>query len=150
MFTSRIHRLPLWCWALARCVALCRVLFPPRDLSPSGRVLMIGSQFTQYFPGSVLDGLGVSAVNLLFLVRSQVDAFIAHVVRSVDVDHVLHPFLIIEWTLGPFALPLLLMRSTTGLQYCGMEQSRLHVSAPHRGWPSNFWVLLTSRGVTKW
>ena len=50
------------------------------------------------------------------------------------------------WTLVPFASLLLLMLSTTGLQYCGMERSWLHVSVAPRGQPGKFWMMLTSVG----
>ena len=47
---------------------------------------------TQPSLGSVLDGPGVSAMNLSSLTRSRVDAFLPQEARNIDIDHVLQPF----------------------------------------------------------
>ena len=103
---------------------------------------------TQPSPGSVLDGPGVSNMNLSSLARSRVVAFLPQEARDID-DDVLNPFFTTGWTLVPFASLLSLMLST-GLQYCGMERSWLHVSTAPRGQLGRFWMMLASRGVTKW
>ena len=94
MCISRIRHLLLRSWALVRCVALRRVRPPP----PPGSVAHWQqsddriTDSTQPPPGSVLDGPGVSNMNLSSLARSRVVAFLPQEVRDIDNDHVLHPF----------------------------------------------------------
>ena len=102
MFTSWIRHLPLWSWALAWCVALRGVPPPPQDLSPAGSILIADS--TQPSPVSVLDGPGVSNMNLSSLAHSRVVAFLPQEAIYIDDDHVLHPFFHHQLDVGPIRL----------------------------------------------
>ena len=59
---------------------------------------------TQPSPGSILDGPGVSNMNLSSLARSRVVAFLPQEARDIDNDHVLHPFFHHRLDVGPIRL----------------------------------------------
>ena len=59
---------------------------------------------TQPSPGSVLDGPGVSNMNLSSLARSRVVAFLPQEARDIDDDHVLHLFFHHRLDVGPIRL----------------------------------------------
>ena len=105
---------------------------------------------TQPSPGSVLDGPGVSNMNLSSLARSRVVAFLPQEARYIDDDHVLHLFFHHQLDVGPIRLTSIAQTFNYRIAVL-RDGAKLaaRVGRP-RGQPGRFWMILISCGVTKW